>query len=496
MSERVQTYGRNRSHETHGTDRLPPHSIEAEQGVLGCVLLEPAECLAEAQGCFGAAGWLVFYDVRHQGIYRGMEALAGSGRAIDVITVKQWLREQQFAPEGGEASAYLAGLPDRTPSAANLAYYLEIVWEKYLLRKAIATCTALASRAMEDKGEAERLLEEIKSDIAAIGSTRRVTTPRYLQTPADFQDEFFQLFFGATAEEPGLDVPVLDHLKFKVRPQETTLVYADSGAGKSTVTNYLAVHLAHLLEPGEKVMIASLEVRPAVGLKVLACQLMGRRHLQDCTADRERVAQAMSWLNARFLFYNFTGIAQWRDLQSTFLYAAEYEGMKVAILDSVMRIGIADDDYTEQGLAAASLAQSTQDGKYHLIEVIHENKGDAKGKAKVRGSKQWTDNPDNVLQIRRNEDKGEKVDKIHFQLTQERASAQPDQEEIAKLEKELEKLRKAWDTNVILRKQRWMGSQQNGSVFCWFDRESFQLRTRWEDQSVNWLDKWKPRKEK
>ena len=103
-------------------DRLPPHSAEAEQGVLGCVLLSPNECMGECIEKF-KSGSEVFYDLRHQTIFNTLAVMYDTREAIDLITLQQRLKNSQLLDEVG-GIAYLASLPDMVPSSANLSYYL------------------------------------------------------------------------------------------------------------------------------------------------------------------------------------------------------------------------------------------------------------------------------------------------------------------------------------------------------------------------------------
>src|ERR1017187_6804911 len=98
-------------------DRLPPHSPEAEQGVLGCVLLSPNECMGQCVEKFKADGE-VFYDLRHQTIFSTLAEMYDSREAIDVITLQQRLKNKQLLEQVG-GIAYLASLPGAVPSAAN-----------------------------------------------------------------------------------------------------------------------------------------------------------------------------------------------------------------------------------------------------------------------------------------------------------------------------------------------------------------------------------------
>src|ERR1041385_8438673 len=144
-------------------DRLPPHSIEAEQGVLGCILLAPNDCLNDCIEKF-KPGATVFYDLRHQVIYELLVEMYDKKEAIDVITVQQRLKDkQQLESIGG--IAYLATLPDTVPSAANLSFYVNIVREKYILRKMISTCTDVVARVYEHEGEVDGLLDEVAGDV-------------------------------------------------------------------------------------------------------------------------------------------------------------------------------------------------------------------------------------------------------------------------------------------------------------------------------------------
>ncbi len=151
-------------------DRLPPHSVEAEQGVLGCVFLSPHECLGLCVEKF-KTGASVFYDLRHQVIYELLTEMYDRKEAIDVITVQQRLKDkQQLQSVGG--IAYLASLPDMVPSAANLSFYVNIVREKHILRKMISTCTEVVGRVYEHEGEVDALVDEVETEILRLSEER------------------------------------------------------------------------------------------------------------------------------------------------------------------------------------------------------------------------------------------------------------------------------------------------------------------------------------
>ncbi len=151
-------------------DRLPPNSPEAEQGVLGCVLLDPNECMGQSIEKL-KGGTETFYDLRHQTIFATIAEMYDAREAIDLITLQQRLKNKQLLEQVG-GIAYLAILPDTVPSAANLTYYLDIVQEKFVLRKMIQTCTDVVARVYEFEGEVDSLMDEVERDILKISESR------------------------------------------------------------------------------------------------------------------------------------------------------------------------------------------------------------------------------------------------------------------------------------------------------------------------------------
>ena len=151
-------------------DRLPPHDIESEQGLLGCVMLEPRQALPELRLRMKDPEDL-FYDLRHAAIAAKMCEVADSGRTLDLITLQEALkRSNQLEAVGGVA--YLTALPDVTPSWANIPHYLAIVEEKAQLRKLIRVCSETIDRAYSSDGaNAEQVLGLAERDVLGVRAT-------------------------------------------------------------------------------------------------------------------------------------------------------------------------------------------------------------------------------------------------------------------------------------------------------------------------------------
>jgi replicative DNA helicase len=227
-----------------GVDRLPPHSPEAEQGVLGCVLLSPNDCVGECVEKF-KAGAEVFYDLRHRTIFEVLVEMYDAREAIDLITLQQRLKNKSRLDEVG-GLAYLGSLPDTVPSAANLSYYLDIVLEKYILRKMIQTCTEVVGRVYEHEGEVDALLDEVERDILRISETRvegktdkiKELVYNAINTIEDFHQRQGML------TGVGTGFTDLDKMTSGLHGGEMIVVAARPSMGKTSLAMNIAEHVA------------------------------------------------------------------------------------------------------------------------------------------------------------------------------------------------------------------------------------------------------------
>lgn len=148
-------------------DRLPPHSTEDEQAVLGCVLIDPG-LYPTVVTKFG--GNEVFYDLQNQLIWHTMVDLSSRKKHIEEISIIRWLKDHKKL--GDVDDQYVLGLQDRVPSAANLPNYLDIVWEKFQLRQTIAACAEVTQRCYESTSDFDELMWANRSDLSRIAQTR------------------------------------------------------------------------------------------------------------------------------------------------------------------------------------------------------------------------------------------------------------------------------------------------------------------------------------
>lgn len=150
--------------ETSAAYLSPPHSTEAEQGVLGCVLLDPKTCLGHCVEKF-KSGNEVFYDLRHQEIWKSMTDLGPN--KLDIITLQQHLKDRGLLDQVG-GIYYLDQIQDSAPSAAGLSHYLDIVEEKRILRRVLSVCSDTSARVHNHETTTLEFLDGFERDALSI----------------------------------------------------------------------------------------------------------------------------------------------------------------------------------------------------------------------------------------------------------------------------------------------------------------------------------------
>jgi replicative DNA helicase len=263
-------------------DRLPPHSPEAEQGVLGCALLSPNECVGECIEKLKDDGQEVFYDLRHQTIYEVLATMFNSREAIDVITVQQKLKDKQLLEQVG-GIAYLSQLQDSVPSAANLSYYLEIVREKFLLRKMIQTCTEVVGRVYDYEGEVDALMDEVERDVLRISESRVQSNTFGIKQLVHQAIGTIENYFSRSGTLTGLATGFtdLDQMTDGLHSKEMIVIAARPSMGKTSLAMNIAEHVA--IESKLPVGVFSLEMGAESLVVRMMCSL-ARVSLQSVRA--------------------------------------------------------------------------------------------------------------------------------------------------------------------------------------------------------------------
>ncbi len=152
--------------------KLPPHSVEAEQSVIGGLLLDNEAWLKVSDLISDRS----FYRDDHRRIFRHIAMMLDKDRAADVVTVFESIENAHESEHTG-GLPYLAEIANSTPSAANIRHYATIVREKSILRSLIGTCDEISGNAFSTRGrDVDELLDDAERKIFQIAEMGARTT--------------------------------------------------------------------------------------------------------------------------------------------------------------------------------------------------------------------------------------------------------------------------------------------------------------------------------
>lgn len=241
------------------TLKVPPHSIEAEQSVLGGLMLD--------NQAYDRVAELVvsqdFYTRTHKLIFEAMTELAELGDPIDLITISESLeKNNKLAGIGG--FAYLAEIAKNTPSAANIDAYANIVRERAVVREMIGVANEIAEAGFNTEGRTSHdLLDFAESKVFKIAEQRSKSTEgpqsihNILEKTVDKIEELYQTpQDGVTGVSTGYTD--LDKMTTGLQPSDLIIVAARPSMGKTTFAMNLAEHAA--MTQDKPVLIYSLEM--------------------------------------------------------------------------------------------------------------------------------------------------------------------------------------------------------------------------------------------
>ena len=276
-------------------DMMPPHSIEAEQGVLGGLMLDNVawDLIAEVVAAQD------FFKREHRLIYQAIQSLAASDTPFDVLTIAESLPE--IAEVGG--LAYLSDLARNTPSVANIHAYAEIVRERAHLRQLIMLGHECSRSATAPQASSVQVQEEFEQKLFALGQglapNRFVDVTDALMNVLEQVDFNFNHGNGVTGVPSGL--LDLDQKTGGFQDADLVIVAARPSMGKTSLAlNIVDAVLAQ--DPANSVQIYSLEM-PAQALMYRMIAILGqmdvarlmRGQLDD--EDWSRLSAAVAKIN-------------------------------------------------------------------------------------------------------------------------------------------------------------------------------------------------------
>ncbi len=261
----------NQAPDPTGTQRIPPQDLSAEVSVLGSAIID--------RDCIGEFVQLLepdcFYLYDHQLIFKAIHSLFESNKPVDLVTVRDELSKRDQLEQVGGVD-YLVRLAEAVPSAANAAYYANIVLEKALLRNLIRVTNEINTSAYDGVGDTSELLEDAEKKIF------EVTEKKIVRQAFDMRTIIGQVYSSLENRTghyvTGLPTGYqeLDEMTCGLQPGEMVIIAARPSMGKTALGLNIAEHIA--ADNGVPVAIFSLEM----SAQMLAERMLaGRSHIDS-----------------------------------------------------------------------------------------------------------------------------------------------------------------------------------------------------------------------
>lgn len=289
--------------------RIPPQSVEAEQAVLGGLMLDPSAYDRVADQLTDND----FYRRDHQLIFRAIRELAEKNRPFDAVTLGEWF-ESMGQSETVAGGAYLVELASTTPSAANIAAYAEIVRDKAVLRQLIEVGTGIVNDGFQPDGrESGEILAKAEQEVFAIaeagarGRTDFVAMNKALSEAFDVLQTRYANGGSVTGLPTGYTE--FDDMTAGLQPTDLIILAARPAMGKTTFALNIAEHAA--IRTKKAVAVFSMEMSASqLALRLISsngrinAQRLRNGQLED--EDWSRVTGAIRMLREAKIFIDDT----------------------------------------------------------------------------------------------------------------------------------------------------------------------------------------------
>ncbi|WP_019222743.1 bifunctional DNA primase/helicase, partial [Bartonella rattaustraliani] len=286
--------------------------------------------------------------------------------------------------------------------------------------------------------------------IAAAFSSAKSFSPEGLRRASDYKEKVMELFWPTPKQHLGYTVPYPKlQNKLHFRPAELTLWSGASGVGKSQL---LSDCIPHWISQKSRLCLASLEMKGEQSLRRLTKQTGGVDQ-----PTREMIEQVLHFLDDGLLLYEHVGKSSVEALLEVFDYCRARYGCDQFIIDSLMRLGIASDDYTGQEQAVYKMVDWAILNTVHIHLVAHARKGglEIPGTEDIKGASEIGANAFNIITLWRNRSL---EDKIYA------ASLMEEKADLAKR------------PGVIMNIAKQRSGDFEGKIGLWFDQKTYRYR--------------------
>jgi replicative DNA helicase len=248
-------------------ERILPNSKEAEMAVLGSMLLSPEQAAAQVRERLEEGH---FYFAAHRVIFREIVDLQDTTHAVDMIMLSQRLQDKGVLEEVG-GNVYLSDLVTQVPTTANVEHYIDIVWEKYLLRQVINVAHDIMTKAFDRQDDVLEWIEAVEQQIFSVTDLKSTTGARLSNVLVRQVMEGIEQQFANRGTVPGLRTGFrdLDRKIAGLHPGMVFIIAARPSIGKTALAMNIAENIA--IDQHRPVGVFSLEMSAEELIKRMLC---------------------------------------------------------------------------------------------------------------------------------------------------------------------------------------------------------------------------------
>ena len=324
--------------------KIPPHSIEAEQAVLGGIFLDKeawykvAELVQEED----------FYRKDHRLIFRAISNLSNDGDPTDIVTVAEWLENHQLLDEAG-GMRKLAALAENTPSASNINAYANIVRKRSVLRQLVSATNEINETVFNPQGRnSDDVLNHAEQAIFEIAEREGKTIKKYkgikelLVGALDRIDELFHLKNPITGVPTGYDD--FDKKTAGLQPSDLVIIAGRPSMGKTAFAINIAEHVA--IKEQMSVAVFSMEM-PAEQLAIRMSGSLSRINQQNIRTgnledeDWPRLTSTVGMMQDAKLFIDDTPALSPQELRARCRRISREHTLDLVIVDYLQLMQVA-----------------------------------------------------------------------------------------------------------------------------------------------------------
>ncbi len=316
--------------------RIPPHSVESEQSLLGGLMLDN-EAWAQIADAVVEQD---FYRRDHQLIFRAISSLANGGKPFDALTVAEWLENHGDLEEAG-GLPLVNSLPDNTPTAANIAAYAEVVRHRSVLRQLLHACGVISGNVFNRQGRSTgEILDQAEQSIFGIGEQlqrARALYGKMSELVVRALDRIDELY---TAQSPITGISTgyarLDELTSGLQHADLVVIAGRPSMGKTSLALCIAEHAA--IKEELSVAVFSMEMSGSqLAMRMLSS--LGRidqlkvRSGKLSEDDWPRLTSAVQILSGIKMFVDDTGALTPADVRARSRRIKRDHGLDLVIVD-------------------------------------------------------------------------------------------------------------------------------------------------------------------